>query len=783
MHLQALLILVFSLVFSQFATAGTAHNFRLEIPTLTSTATIDGKFDESVWQQAALTHLRYETRPAENQPVPVKTEIRMYATETSLFVAFKAFDPNVSNIRANLSDRDNAWSDDLVGIKLDTFNQSKLAYQFFINPLGIQNDSIENELTGQESDAWDGIWYSAGQITHDGYQVEIELPLRILSFDDSLSQQHWGIELIRFYPREERQRFSTHKIDRDNTCQLCQLGVLSGLRGAKQGQGVQITPALVVTHNRQRELPQNQGWNNETNIEPGADIRWSLTPSTLLNATINPDFSQVEADAGQLDVNSTFALFFPEKRSFFLDNKDYFDTQINLLHTRNIVAPDYGVKLTGKVGDHTFAGLVAQDTTTNFLIPGNLSSDIAKIDETSQNLATRYRADFGRSLSLGALFTAKSSQNQYHNYLASFDGKYQLTDQDTFKVQAAFSDTEYPEDLYQDFCNGDCKPPTETCSLLQLSAGECLYNERVLRTKDKGTFRDHLYRIKYNHNSRNYYAFTQFESIGEDFRADLGFIERVDFKKFVAGGGYIAYPDHAWVSKIKTGGDWDISHNQAGELLEQEVEAFIEFTGTQMQSFLAMGAVNRERVGRRIDPSSLAIDNNTTRFDETQFWIYGELSPLQTLNLELDVSYGDDIDFSNNQLGTKFVVNPEVDWKITPSISLNFTHVYRHLDVDEGRLFTANLSDLRLNWQFDKHQFLRISSVYTHIDRNTALYSKPTFTNKQHLGNELLYGYKLNPQSVFYLGYSDGLKRDDRINTLTRNEQTLFMKVSYAWII
>ena len=760
--------------------AGSSTHFQLHIPTLTQRAQIDGVLDESVWQQAEQTTLSFETSPGENTQAPVMTDAKIYATDSSLFIAFIAQDPEPSRIRANLRGRDDSWGDDIVGIKLDTFNNARLAYQFFVNPLGVQTDSIENELTGQESDAWDGIWYSRGKLTESGYQVEIELPLRLFNFDDSKPMQEWGIELVRFYPRNEVHRLSTQVIDRNIACQLCQMGVATGLSGIARGHDIQITPSLVATGHRDRQLAPTREWQNDTNVEPSLDVRWGITPSTVLNATINPDFSQVEADAGQLDVNSTFALFYDEKRAFFLDNKDYFDTQLNLIHTRNIVSPDYGVKLSSKSDAHTFAMLATNDTQTNFLVPGNLSSDIAVIDEESYNLAARYRYDLSNVFSIGGLITNKTGEH-YQNSVASSDIKYQPTNQDTLTAQLAYSQTDYPDDLYRQFCHGS----DEQCASLptECTLNDCSINERVIRTYGEDSLSDSMYRLKYEHNRRNWQAFAQYESTGEDFRADLGFVEKVDISKAVVGGGYIWYPKDSSFNKIRLAGDWDITHNQNGELIEREVEAFIELTGA-MQSYAAIGGADRERVGRRHDGASLAIDGNTQRFDETVWWFYGEFVPWKPIKAALDLSWGDDIDFSNDKPATSVTLNPDIEWKITDSLSANVSHTYRHLDIDDGRLFTANLSDIRINWQLSIESFIRFTSVYTHIERdpNLYLYSNPDSTVSQ-LGNELLYGYQLNPQSVFYLGYSDAMRADSDIQTLKTNEQTVFVKVSYAWLL
>lgn len=781
--------------------AGYASQFQLAIPTLNSAANIDGELDDAIWQQAAVTELKYETQPGENIAALVKTEARVYATKTSLFVAFTAKDINPKLIRATLKDRDKLWSDDLVGIKLDTFNNARLAYQFFINPLGVQLDSIENELTGEESEAWDGIWKSAGKITADGYQVEVELPLRLFNFDDKKSLQEWGFELIRYYPRNEKHRLSTHKIDRNTSCQLCQLGVASGLAGAEQGQDVQITPTFIANRN---EHKQADGWEADNNLEPGVDLRWGINSSTLLNATINPDFSQVESDAGQLDVNSTFSLFYDEKRPFFLDNKDYFDTQVNLLHTRNIVAPDYGIKLTSKSDDHTLALLASNDSQTTFLVPGNLSSEVASLDQESLNLAGRYRFDMSKTFSIGGLLTAKTSsdnthngtvnnlhyginsQPDYHNYVISLDAKYQPTPQDSFTAQVAQSDTQYPTGVYRQFCTDTENDPSNglPCGQSQLDCelGHCQLNEQVLRSQSDSRFGGNLYQLTFKHEERNWFAYSEYNAVDPDFRADLGFVEKIDYRTFEAGAGLIWYPTGTF-NKVELAGDWDITHNQAGERLEEEYEAYIEILGA-LQSEITFGVETRERVGPRRDASQLTIAGNSQLYDETQVWFYGAVTPLSPLSMELEMYYGDEIDFINDRLGTKTQMNPSINWKIANGLSIDISHLYQQMDVEQGALFTANLSDVRLNWQFSLHSFIRLSSIYTRINRNVAqyLYSAPQ-SEEAHLGNELLYGYKLNPQSVFYLGYSDSLQANDELSRLTRDEKTYFMKLSYAWLL
>ena len=235
--------------------ANLANDFaRLTIPNIAGKMKIDGELDDTQWQQAKQLELNYVTRPFENTRPPVSTQVKIFENGDTLYVAFIAQDPKIENISAFYRDRDGIWSDDLVGIKIDTFNDGRLAYQFFVNPHGIQADSIQNEMTGRESDSWDGIWQSAGKIVADGYQVEMAIPLRILNFEEGSDNKNWGAELVRFYPRADRLRISNMPLDRNNSCNLCQMGSIGGFKQAKQGKNLALVPTLVLGKGQRRDL-------------------------------------------------------------------------------------------------------------------------------------------------------------------------------------------------------------------------------------------------------------------------------------------------------------------------------------------------------------------------------------------------------------------------------------------------------------------------------------------------------------------------------------------------
>lgn len=773
--------LIISSLFALPALAKPKKN--IDIPRVSTTIKVDAYLNEPAWKQARKVNLDIVTRPYNNTPSPVKTEALLMEDGEVFYLAFKAFDPNPASIRAFLRDRDKSWGDDIVGIKIDTYNDQRSAYRFLVNPLGSQIDGIENEVTQRESDAWDGIWDSAGRVHDNGYIVEMALPLRMLNFNESKRIQDWGIELMRFYPRDERLRISNIRLDRDNSCELCQLQTASGFKGAKQGDNLIIAPSLVTGKHQERN--DEDDWDSENNTEASLDIRWGITPDLLLNATLNPDFSTVETDNAQLNINNNFALFFPEKRPFFLDNADYFDSNYNLVYTRNINAPNYGAKLTGRQGDHSFGLFITDDDSTNILIPGNRASSVAEINEKSHAAALRYRFNYGENTTLGLISTLRTADD-YSNSVQGVDARFKLSTFDVFKFQYLYSNTEYPEDLYQQFCDADIAQDCAHPEHVSCEFGQCDINEKVLRTLKDKPFSGNAFRVGYYHNDEDWHYRVSYDKQNAGFRGDLGFISRVDYNKFVIGGDRKWYAEPGkWWTKAKIYSDWDITHNDQGELIEKEFDINGSVEGI-FGSFIRIAYSNRDLVGSRIDKSSLAIDGNTTLFNEQQYQISGDIKPILGLNLHANLNWGDAIDYSNNRLGSNKQARTSINWNVNKHLEIRFKQVFRQLNADDANVFTARLTDFRATYQFDVKSFLRFTLVYNNTHRNpdNYLYAEPgdIETHSKDVSTELLYAYKINPQTVFYLGYSDKHDAERNFSDLEQNQRSMFMKFSYAWI-
>lgn len=711
-----------------------------EIPRVAKAPVIDAVINLDEWVEATQVDLAYETNPADNLPAKVKTTAYMMEDGDSIYFAFKAEDPNPENILAYLRDRDGIFQDDFVGVIIDTFNDERRGFEFFVNPLGAQGDLTRDDSRNREDSSWDTVWDSLGQVTNDGYVVEMAIPYRALRFPSGLDKQTWGINFLRIYPRESRAVFADSPSDRDLDCTLCQVNKVTGMPKIEAGNNLDITPTLTSVKAEQRDPENNTDWEDvSSDTELGLDVRWAMTENWVLNGTINPDFSQVEADSGQLDINTTFSLFYPEARPFFLDGADYFSSRNRLVHTRNIADPDYGVKVTGKSDGNSAGVIIARDTNTSFLLPGSLGSDIAVLEDfESDVLIARYQKDVGDKNNIGALVTQRSN-GDYKNTVTSADGKYYFSESDSIEFQYMHSDSNNPQEVQDDF--------------------------ELARSQS-----DDALSINYNRRKENYGLYAGYNDFGKDFRADLGFISKVNYRKLVLGGNYTWYGEKEsnW-TRWGFFGDWDKTEDQDGQLLEEETELHFNLRGPK-QFNTNFGVVSRKRF----------FDNEF--FDENRFMMWFQFKPFSNLTVGNFLLLGDQIDFSNTQLGDMALFEPYVNWQIGKHLNARISATSQTLDVPGGELFSAILYDVRLAYQFNIRSRLSLTLQTTDIDRDQALYQfDEVDANTKNFATQLIYSYKINPQSLIYLGYSDSARDNDDLDSLEKTDKAVFAKFSYMW--
>lgn len=729
---------------SRITTTQITGSENFSIPRVSQRPEIDGEIGTSEWASATRVELNYETDPGNNTPAPISTVAMLMEDGEVLYVAFVARDDNISNIRAFLRDRDTTGRDDRVGIVLDTFNDERRAYEFYVNPFGVQSDIVYDDVNRRGDGSWNAIWDSAGQIGEDRYTVEMAIPLKQLRFSPGEGLQTWGIDLVRNYPRDRNFRLASNPQDRNISCYLCQLQKAKGFANLQASRNLEVIPTLtsttIETRNPAPGIANSGDWDGDgMDAEGSLDVRWGITQDIYLNATLNPDFSQVEADSAQLNINNTFSLFFPERRTFFLDGADYFNTFENLVHTRNISDPDYGLKLTGKSGDHTYGVLTANDQSTNFLIPRSLGSSVASLGEEESKVAIgRYRYDIFENSTIGALVTDRDGED-YGNTVVSVDAVLRPTEQDTVSIQTMQSTSDYPI-LIQNNYSQD--------SSLSGSSN----------------------RMEYRHNDRRWDWRIGYSDVGEDFRADLGFVNRVDYKFFVTTVGHTWRGDgDSFFSRIRFAADYDRTEDQSGLQLEEETEFFINMDGP-MQSFFNGLFGGSETYW------------NGKYFDEQFNQISIGFSPTPNLSLSSLLRIEDVVDFANTRLGRSKRLGPNVRYQWGNNLQFNLSHTLQQFDVDSGRLFTANLTNLTTTYQFSARSFLRFTLQNTDNERNQDLYTFDVQKTNKELTTQLLYSYKLNAATRFFIGYSDEGFQNDAYDSIERTDRVLFAKFSYAWL-
>lgn len=733
-----LLALVFMRLPSTELHAQSLTNYN--IPRVQAQPRIDGQIDPGEWNQATRIWVNIETNPNNNVPAEVQAQALLMEDGEVLYVAFIALDPEPNKIRAFYRDRDSMWDDDWVAIVLDTFNDERRAFEFFANPYGVQADAIQDDINGEEDDSWNAIWDSAGQINEDGYVVEMAIPMKQLRFTPSQSSQTWGIDLVRFYPRDRSTRIANNPQDRNISCYICQISKADGFSNLTRSRNLEVIPTLTSSAVENRN-PAMGGWDSES-IDPEAslDVRWGIAQDLYLNATLNPDFSQVEADSAQLDINNTFSLFFPERRTFFLDGADYFDTFERLVHTRNISDPDYGLKLTGKSAGHTYALLTANDVNTSFLIPRSLGSSVASLGDVESKVAIgRYRFDIFENSTIGALITDRRADDGYSNTVSSIDAVLRPSDRDAISIQTMHSSSDYSSPIQE-------------------------------RYGQASSMSDSSHRIEYRHNDRSWDWRLGYTDMGDDFRADLGFVNRVDFKFVVATVGRTWWGESDdFLNRIRVALDYDRTEDQSGLQLEEEFEVFVNLNGPK-QSFLSGLFGGSETYW------------NGKYFDEQFNQVRIGFTPRANLSLSALIRVEDIVDFANTRLGQSKRFGPSVNYRWGKHLELDFDHTLQQFDVDGGRLFTANLTDLKTTYQFSARSFLRFTLQYTDNKRNQELYLSQVQAHTKQLTTQLLYSYRFSAATRFFIGYSDAGFQNDTFDAIEKTNRTVFAKFSYAWL-
>jgi hypothetical protein len=699
---------------------------------------VDAILDEDAWEKSLILEMKYEVRPGENVTPPVRTEVLLTYDESNLYAAFRCYDPDPSAIRAHLRDRDTTGGDDWIALILDTFNDHRRSFDFIVTAQGVQFDQIETQTS--EDNGWDTIWESASKITDWGYAVEIKIPFSSLRFQRKEGPQIWGFDAVRRYPRDHPYHIGLFPRDRSNNCYLCQAVKIKGFEGASPGRNIEINPTIIAHRTDERpEFPLGSLEKRDQKAEFGLTTRWGVTPNLTFNFTANPDFSQVEADALQLDINEPFALYYPERRPFFTEGADFFSSLERMIYTRTMRDPSWGLKLSGKEGTNTIGMYVVRDELTNLIFPGSQGSSSTSLNNANISSVFRYKHDFGSRYTVGMLGTSREGDD-YYNRIYGFDLDFRFTRTNQIQLLVLGSNTRYPDEVANDF-------------------GQPL-----------GTFNDRLISFEYDHYTRTWGWWADYEEAGKNFRADLGLYPMVGYRN-VEGGLLYNWnaPQDSWWSLFRLGSEFNYFADQNGELLNKQASLWFYYSGTKQSWFYIRGWDTREAYNNR-------------EFDLTSFYIQGGFWPTGNLNLYMLTRFGDRIDYANTRLGKRFRINPALSYNLGKHVRLSFDHTYERMNVQEAHLYTANISQLTTIYQFNLRTFFRGIIQYVNYDYNPSNYTFDIEPNYKSFFTQLLFSYKINARTVLFLGYTDNYYGGQEYG-LTQSNRTFFMKLGYAWVL
>ncbi|MBE2210005.1 MAG: carbohydrate binding family 9 domain-containing protein [Xanthomonadaceae bacterium] len=709
------------------------------IPLLQGDIAIDGELDDAAWDGALVQEIAYDIQPGDNTPAPVKTTVRIGYTRDALYLSFHALDPDPGAIRAHLRDRDTAFSDDWVGVFMDTFNDQRRGYELIVNPLGVQSDLINNATTGNEDASWDGLWSSAGKITAEGYDVEMRIPFSTLRFRSGNEDKRWGISLFRNYPRDKRHQLTSHKVPRESNCFLCEWAKYDGMAGAQQGRNIEVVPTLTMSKSEHRDAASTPWQSGDSSVEAGVDVSWAPSPAMTLNATLNPDFSQVETDQLQLDINNSFALFYEEKRPFFLEGADYFTSQFNVLYTRQIADPDFGLRTTGRTQSGAYGAIVARDATTLLLVPGVLGSRFERLDQDADVAVGRYRHDINENASIGVIGTFRRGDD-YANNVAGVDARWHK-DAHTASAQFLHSQSEYPANIVDAYAR---------------------------ELGDDATPSGNAWRMQYSFGNRNWSFDTWHMDIDPGFRADLGFMGQVGYDKSLVGGGHSWYRDGEAFNRINVYADFDITHRFDGQLLERELEGQVSVQGP-MQSSITLHGMTRSRFWRG------------QMFDERYTDINANFRPNGLLQLGAYFNVGTMLDLAAEKTGRRTMIELWGNANIGRGVAMDWDITRQQMRRDGGTAFDTIVVNAGGSWQFTPRQRMRLTLQGSRVERDPALYAFAVNEKARDWAAQMVYSYKINPRTAVYAGGSYGAFMDDDNPDMFGNTRSVFVKLSYGW--
>lgn len=779
---------------------------------------IDGDLSLMEWNDASQAVTFVENFPGDNTEPQVQTKAFMTYDEDKLYIAFLCYDTPEA-IRATMCQRDRFGSDDAVGLLIDTYGTASWAYQFFVNPYGIQKDILWTKV-GMPDIGFDLIWESAAQITDSGYQVEIAIPFSGMRFP-SKDVQSWKVDFQRNRPRGSYYQYSWTAYDRNEQCFPCQWGTVEGIRDVRPGKGFEILPSFVSSQNGglnstalyNDPADPSSYYGDDLNFD-NADImgdialntKYSISSDITFEATLNPDFSQIEADAAQIDVNSTMSLYFPERRPFFQEGSDIFRTLFNSFYTRTVNDPSFAAKITGRKEKTRFGFTSAVDENSPYTIPTD-DEDVMFNAGKSYINAFRMSQSMGSS-QIGLLLGDRRFDGGGSNTIAALDGDIRLGQNYSIDGQYVFTHTSEPDNHNR----------TSYFSGSMTSIEYILDNYTYINGEQTSTFNDEKHTLKFDgesfngfglitrfHRRARHWNFTvDFNQVDKTYRTQLGYDPYNNYRNLDIRSFYVIYPKNSVFQRITPFvgmyNRWNFDSEHKIRNIYGNIQTRLDLAQTNIQ----IGASQRRDMyqGQSYDDLWNINMNTNSRFsdkfgygmnigysrdigrgygvrdNELRYALFVNIKPMDRLTIEPSFNYLKGTNYDN--IDTYSIVNDE----------LTLTH---SLEPD-NKIFEQMIFRTRFQLQVNKQLSLRLITQFNKF-KYLASPSSKTYGEFKRWDIDPLFTYRLSSFSVFYFGsssdfgyysYNDPHPVDTSLPYTEKSEWKLtdrqfFMKLQYLF--
>lgn len=747
------------------AGSGQASPSTLRIPRVTRPPKIEDFLNGTPREaEATLTDFR-QFRPGDGVPASQPTAAYLSYDDKNLYVVFVCKD-EPDKVRAHLAKREDIGNDEQVAIYLDTFHDHHRAYIFSTNPLGIQLDGIFTEGQGNDF-SFDTLWYSDGRLTADGYIVWMAIPFKSLRFPGEPAQD-WGVALDRVIIRTNEVVFWPYVTTRVQGIAQ-QFATLEGLERISPGHNVQFIPYGLFARARFLDTsdPNNPGFRTKNDFRGGLDAKFVVRDALTFDVALNPDFSQVESDEPQVTINQRFEVFFPEKRPFFIENAGFFQTPIPLFFSRRVADPQFGVRMTGKVGRWALGAIGIDDRG-----PGNgrLSTDPLAGDRAGIGIV-RVQREFGEQSKIGLLVASRDFASS-SNRVFSIDTRIKLSPNLVLEAQAMHSETRQ-------------LPNEQSCQNAGLRlSGPAYFAELTFLGR-------HLsYAARYSDRSPS-------------FCSELGFVPRVDIRDMEYFIGYSWRPEHSRLVSFGPAIFALVNWNRAGQVQDWIVDSKFdaEFTGQTLMEIRRVEAFELfQNIGFRKHTTTLSFSTEVFK------WLAFSSGYQRGTNENFFPAAGL-LPF----LGNFTTVRPGFTFRPSPRIRFDQTYLYTRLGTRTGStpagfpsgisIFNNHILRSKLNYQFNREFSVRVI-----LDYNATLANSSLLDIQTNLGSspgalpvptkrftaDLLFTYLLHPGTALYVGYTDrqeNLALDPALpptlrrigSPTTATSRQFFVKMSYLF--